>query len=96
MPKSTTSLSELLHEVRRIEEHREVLTNKKIRAIYKSLMDDLDAALAKGYKQYADGDGRLFLSYLNAQNKRAKFLEEIVANVNGISPQIKKIGRAHV
>lgn len=90
MPKSTTSLSELLHEVRRIEEHREVLTNKKIRAIYKSLMDDLDAALAKGYKQYADGDGRLFLSYLNAQNKRAKFLEEIVANVNGISPQIKK------
>lgn len=90
MPQSETSLKQLLHEIRRIEQHREVLTEKKIRAMYRSLMKDLNAFLAEEFTKYADEDGRLYMSYLDAQNKRAKFLEEISENVNGISPKLKK------
>lgn len=90
MPKAKTSLKELLHEVKRIEEHREILTEKKIKAIYRQLSDDLDAFLAKGYKKYADGDGRFYISYLDAQNQRAKFLQEIAENVDSISPSVHK------
>lgn len=90
MPKSKTSLNELLYDIRRIEEHREVLTERKIQAIFRSLMDDLDATLAKGYKKYADGDGRLFTAYLDGQRKKAWFLNEIVKNVDNIHPNIKK------
>ena len=54
MPKSETSLSELLYEVRRIEKHREILTEDKIRKIYESLMEDLKAFLSDEYIKYAD------------------------------------------
>jgi uncharacterized protein with gpF-like domain len=84
------SLSQLLYEVRRIEKSREVLTEKKIQSIYRSLMDDLYGFLGKNYANYADTDGRLYLAYLDAQNKRAKFLQEIVKNVDNISPDVKK------
>ncbi len=90
MPKSKASLNELLYDIRRIEEHREVLTEAKIKKIYKSLMKDLDAFLGDGYRKYADTDGRFFLSYLDAQNKRASFLNEIVENVDGITPKLKR------
>ena len=84
------SLDELLHEVRRIEEHRVELTEKKIKSIYRSLTKDLNNFISEEYLKYADEDGRLFLSYLDSKNKRAKFLEEIVKNVDGISPEVKK------
>lgn len=90
MPKSKTSLNELLYDIRRIEEHREKLTEEKIEAIYRSLMKDLRGFLAENYEKYSDKDGRIYLSYLDAQNKRAKFLQEIVENVDGISPKLKK------
>lgn len=84
------SLDELLHEVRRIEQHREVLTEKRIKSIYRSLMKDLNSFISEEYIKYADKDGKLFLSYLDSKNKRAKFLSEIVKNVDGISPQVKQ------
>lgn len=84
------SLDELLHEVRRIEEHRVELTEKRIKSIYRSLMKDLNGFVSEEYIKYADKDGRLFLSYLDSKNKRAKFLEEIVKNVDGISPKVKQ------
>ena len=90
MPKSETSLNELLYEIRRIEESREILTENKIRAMYRSLMDDLDAFLAKGYKKYADADGRLYIANLDAQRKRAWFLNEIIKNVDNLEPSLKK------
>ena len=90
MPKSETSLEELLHEIRKIEEHREQLSEKKVKAIYRSLMKDLKAFVAENYEKYADADGRFYLSYLDAQNKRAWFLNEIVKQCDNISPQLKK------
>lgn len=89
MPKSKTSLKELLHEVRRIEESRKKLTEKKIQSIYRSLMKDLKAFLADEYIKYADDEGRFYMAYLDAKNKRAKFLQEIVENVDGISAQVR-------
>ncbi len=90
MPKSETSLNDLLYDIRRIAEHREVLTENKIRAMYRQLMKDLDGFIADGYKKYADEEGRFYTSYLDAHNKRAKFLQEIVNNVDTISPKIKE------
>lgn len=88
MPQSNTSLDDILYDIRRIEEHREVLTNRKIKAIYRTLKKELNAFLAEGYEKYADADGRFYLSYLDAQNKRAKFLEEIADNVDFFTPKI--------
>lgn len=90
MPTAKTSLKELLHEIRRIEEHREQLTERKIKAIYRNLKKKLNAYLAEEYLKYSDADGRFYLSYLDGQNKKAKFLQEIARNVDSFSPQTKK------
>lgn len=90
MPKSETSLKKLLHEIRRISAHREVLTEEKIKAIYKNLEKELNSFLGETYIKYGDKDGRLFMSYLDAQRKRAKFLEEIVEHCDTISKPLKK------
>jgi uncharacterized protein with gpF-like domain len=90
LPNSKNSLNDLLYEIRRIAESREKLTEKKIQAIYRTLAKDLDGFIADGYKKYADEEGRFYLSYLDAKNSRAKFLQEIVNNVDGISPQLTK------
>ena len=88
MPKSETSLNQLLYDIRRIEEHREKLTENKIRSIYRSLMKDLNSFVSDEYIKYADEEGKLFISYLDAKNRRAKFLQEIMENVNNIAPDI--------
>lgn len=90
MPKSKTSLEQLLHEIRRVEESREVLTEDKIKAMYRTLNDELTAYISKKYVQYADGDGRLYIAYLDAQNQRARFLREIAKNVDTMTPQVQE------
>lgn len=90
MPESKTSLNDILYDIRRIEENREILSEKKIKAIYQQLIKDIDAFLAEGYKKYADNDGKLYLAYLDGQRERAKFLREIVENVDNISKDLKK------
>ena len=91
MPKAKTSLNELLHEIRRIEANREVLTETKIRKIYKSLVKDLNAFLAEYYVKYADKtDGTLTIAKLQEKMKFAKLLEEIENNVNFFTPKVKR------
>ena len=90
MPKSKTSLKELLHEIRRVSESRQVLTDKKIEAIYKSLNKDLNAFLADTYIKYADKDGRMYISYLDEKRKRAWFMSEIARNVDNMTPALEK------
>lgn len=89
MPKAEKSLSELLYDIKRIEQHRVELTDEKIKSIYEQLTKDLDAFLAEGYKKYADADGRLYLSYLDEHRQRAAFLQQIVDNVDNIAPALK-------
>lgn len=90
MPKANKSLKELLHEVRRVAKSREVLTEKRIRKIYQSLVTDLNGFLGNAYTKYADSDGRLSATLLQQKGQYAKFLEEIVRNVDGISPEVKR------
>ena len=58
--------------------------------MYRQLTKDLDGYLAEGYKKYADSDGRFYVAYLDAQNQKARFLQEIINNVDDISPQVEK------
>lgn len=90
MPESKTSLRQMLHDIRRIEENRKILTEEKIQAIYRTLEDDLNAFIAKEYRKYADENGQLYMSYLDSKRQRAKFLQEIVENVDSITPELKK------
>ena len=83
------SLNELLYDVKRIAEHREKLTDTKITAIYQSLSKELNSFLAEEFVKYSDKDGRLFVSYLDANNRKARFLQEIAARVDSVAPQIK-------
>jgi len=89
LPKNKTSLNELLYDIKRIAAHREVLTDEKIRAIYQTLEKDLKSFVAENYENYADADGRLYTAYLDSQNQRAKFMQEIVDNFDGVAPSIK-------
>ena len=89
MPKQKTSLNELLFDIKRIEENRAILTNKKIDKLYKSLVKDLNSFIAEEYVKYADEEGRLYVSYLDAKNQRAKFLQEIANNVDSFSPELR-------
>lgn len=87
MPKAEQSLNDLLHEIRRIEQSREVLTEKKIRKIYKQLLKELNHFLADEYLKYSK-DGILTVAMLQEKSLYAKFLEEIESHVNNLTPEI--------
>lgn len=89
MPKSEQSLNELLYDLKRIEEHREILSENKIRKIYKSLMKELNAFIAEEYFLYADGEGVLSYATLQEKARKARFLEEVVRQVDSITPELK-------
>lgn len=90
MSKSSKSLNDLLHEIRRIEESREVLTKKKIRAIYKQLLKELNSFIAETYTKYADNNGVLTVAGLQRSAKLAWFLNEIDKNCNEYLPDVSK------
>lgn len=83
------SLNDLLYDIKRIAEHREQLTEEKITAIYQSLTKELNSFLAEEYIKYSDSDGRLFVSYLDSNNRKARFLQEIAERVDTFTPQIR-------
>lgn len=90
MPKSESSLNEILYDLKRIEESREKLTEKKIREIYKSLMQELKSFISDTYLSYADEDGRVYVEQLRREAQYARFLEEVTECVDNISPELKK------
>lgn len=83
-------LNDLLYDLRRISEHRHILTDKKINEIHKSLTKNLNNFLAEQYIEFADKDGRMFTAYLDKNRKKAWFLNEIAKNVDGMQPELKK------
>lgn len=89
MSKSKQSLNDLLYEVKRIEEHRETLSEKKIRKIYKQLVKELNAFVAEEYVKYADDQGVLAYTSLKDRSRQARFLEEVVEKVDSITPDVK-------
>ena len=87
MPKAEQSLNDLLHEIRRIEQSREVLTEKKIRKIYKQLLKELNHFLADEYLKYSK-DGILTVAMLQEKSRYAKFLEALESNLINLTPEI--------
>ncbi len=88
MPKAKTSLNELLHEIRRIEESRKVLTDKKIKKLYRQLTKELTAFIGEAYTKYADESGVLTVAQLQEKAKLAWFLNELDKNCNKYLPAI--------
>ena len=84
------SLKNLLYDLRRIAEHREQLSEKRIKAIYDNLTKSLNSFVAEQYAEYADEDGRLYVASLDKERKRAWFLNEIINNVDGITPALER------
>lgn len=76
--------------MRRIAEHREKLTEKKINAISNSLMKGLKSFVSDAYEKYSSEDGRLYIADLEKHRKMAWFLNEIVANCDEFTPALKK------
>lgn len=83
------SLASLLYDLRRIEAHREVLTEKKIEKIYSSLRKDLNAMLADEFIEHADPNGALFYGSVEEKIREARFLEEISTRVSSITPELQ-------
>ena len=80
----------MLYDLKRIAEHREVLSEKKITAIYQTLTKDLNNFVAEQYVKYADKDGRLYSASLEMARKKAWFLNEIAKQVDTIQPELQK------
>lgn len=85
MPRAERSLNDLLFDLRRIEEHRGILTQSKIEKIYEQLMDELQYFIAKEYAAHSRG-GVLTFDTLQSRSRQARFLQEITKRVDTISP----------
>lgn len=90
MPKSKNSLSDSLYDIRRIAEHREILSDKKIEAMTKTLKKELNSFLAEQYLEYADADGRMYVANLEKARKKAFFMNEIVKAVDNMEEGLEK------
>lgn len=76
-------------QVRRIEEHREKDAEKEIRKLYKEMLKDLQSFVGNQYAMYAEND-QLTYAILQAKGEEARFLEEVEANINSVTPKIRK------
>lgn len=81
-----TTLSELLVEIRRIEEHRQKGAEKQIKQHYESLLKDLREFLGVSYAKLAEDDV-LTYAILQQKGEFARFLDEVVKKVNNITPK---------
>lgn len=88
MPKAERSLNEILFDLRRIEEHRGILTQKKIKKIYEQLIDELQYFIAKEYLNNSS-NGTLTFDTLQSRARQARFLQEITERIDTITPQLQ-------
>lgn len=82
------TLDKLLIQVRRIVEHRQLGTEKQIRAAYKRTLSDLKKFIGYEFAQYGE-DGRLTYDILAKKQNMARFLEEVQQNIDGLSPEMQ-------
>lgn len=82
-----------LRQVRLVEQSRERDAEKKLKRIYKNLLDDLNGFIGGCYARYADADGILTGAVLQQKINRAHFLEEVLKRVDSISPHTSALIR---
>ena len=78
-----------LAQVRRIAEHREKGAEKEIRKLYKEMLKDLQSFIGTQYALLAEDD-QLTYGILQAKGEAARFLEEVEANINSVSPKVQR------
>ena len=88
MPKAERSLNEILYDLRRIEEHRGILTQKKIKKIYEQLIEELQYFIAQEYINHST-NGVLTFDTLQSRSRQARFLQEITERTGSITPQLE-------
>lgn len=82
-------LETYLKELRKIEEHRNTQTEKKIRALYKQMLNETRAFLSETYERLAQED-KLTYALLQQQNEYARFLEEVAQKLSGVSKETSR------
>lgn len=87
---SKSKIEDSLIELRRISEHRTKGAEKEIRKLYKKVLKEMQEFLGVKYAELSK-DGTLTYAMLQQQGSYAKFLEEVVEKLNGITPQETKI-----
>ncbi len=88
MAVSKETLEKLLVQVRRIAEHREAKAEQNIKHYFAALKKDLNSFLGNEYAKLAEDD-KLTYAILQKKGEYARFLEEVINKVDGISPKLK-------
>lgn len=87
---SRTKLAKYFAELQRIEEHRSLTAEKQIRKLYTEMLTNLQGFLGVEFAKFAEDDV-LKYSTLAQKGEYARFLEEVQAKVNYISPKVNKV-----
>lgn len=87
---SRTKLARYFAELQRIEEHRSLTAEKQIQKLYKEMLTNLQGFLGVEYSKYAEDDVLTYTT-LARKGEYARFLEEVQAKVNYISPKVNKV-----
>ena len=87
---SRTKLAKYFAELQRIEEHRSLTAEKQIRKLYTEMLTDLQGFLGVEFAKFGEDDV-LKYSTLAQKGEYARFLEEVQAKVNYISPKVNKV-----
>lgn len=86
---SRTRLQRYFAELQKIEEHRSLNAEKQIQKLYKEMLTNLQGFIGVEYAKYAEDD-KLTYATLAKKGEYARFLEEVQAKVNYISPKVNK------
>lgn len=86
---SRTKLAEYFAQLQRIEETRSKKAEREIRKLYKEMLTDLQSFLGVEYAKYADDDALTYAT-LAQKGEYARFLEQVQAKVNGITPKVNR------
>ena len=88
MAVSKETLEKHLVQIRRIAEHREAKAEQNIKYYFAALKKDLNSFLGNEYAKLAEDD-KLTYAILQQKGEYARFLEEVINKVDGISPKLK-------
>ncbi len=85
----TETLEKYFAELRRRAERRTAGAERNIRRVYREIMRELRGHIGNQYASWAR-DGTLSYADLQRVGRYARFIEEVQARVNWITPQISK------
>lgn len=89
MAEKLSEIEKALVQLRRIAEHRDAGAEKQIRKLYKECVTELQGFIGVEFAKYAVEDGTLPYSSLRNESKKAKFLEEVIARIDTLTPQVR-------